>query len=67
VVTQAIVPFDPNVNTEEQRLKDPSGAPLDYAKPGDLVVLNTPVLWGAGIGAWDPRRFQLHFSIGQAF
>ncbi len=33
----------------------------------DLVVLENPVLWGAGLGPWDLRRFQLHFSIGQAF
>ena len=67
VVTQALVPWDPNVYNDKQRLKDPNGVPLDYAIPGDLVVLNKPVLWGEGIGTWDSRRFQLHFSIGQAF
>jgi len=67
VVTQAIVPFDPDKHEEEQRLMDPNGEPLPYAVPGDLTLLNTPVLWGEDLGPWDLRRFQLHFSIGQAF
>ncbi len=36
-------------------------------QPDDLVVLDTPVLYGEGLSVWSPRRFQLHLSIGQAF
>jgi outer membrane protein insertion porin family/translocation and assembly module TamA len=37
-------------------------------RPGDdVVVLDTPVSWGGGLGPWDVRRFQIHLSIGQAF
>jgi hypothetical protein len=64
VVTQAIEVFDPNVHRESQRLPPP----LDgYAAPGDLVVLNPLVPWGKDLSSLDLRRFQLHFSIGQAF
>jgi hypothetical protein len=38
-----------------------------YEESKDLVVLDTPVLFGEGIGPWSFRRFQLHLSIGQAF
>ncbi|MFH1763381.1 MAG: BamA/TamA family outer membrane protein, partial [Gemmatimonadota bacterium] len=34
---------------------------------GNLVVLDMPVLWRDHLGVFDPRRFQLHLSIGQAF
>jgi len=36
--------------------------------PGDeLILLDPKVLWGEDYGPWSLRRFQLHFSIGQAF
>jgi outer membrane protein insertion porin family len=67
VVTQAIEPFDSAKHTEDQRLKGPNGEILPYAVPGDLALLNPLVLWGEKLGPWNLRRFQLHFSIGQAF
>jgi hypothetical protein len=64
VVTQAIELFDPERHDERERLP----APYDgYAAPGDLVVLDPLVRWGQDLSSWDLRRFQLHFSIGQAF
>ncbi len=55
VVTRDLVP-DPN---------DPgSSEPV----PGEeLILLGPKVLWGEDYGPWSLRRFQLHFSIGQAF
>jgi len=67
VVTQAIVPFDSERHDERDRLTGPNGEQLPFAVPGDLVLLNNPVLWGENLGRWHLRRFQLHFSIGQAF
>jgi outer membrane protein insertion porin family/translocation and assembly module TamA len=67
VVTQAIVPYDPTVHDPDQQLTGPNGEKFPYALPGDLVVLDTSVLWREGLGPFDLRRFQLHFSIGQAF
>lgn len=43
------------------------GGPEAFEVLDELVVLKNPVLWGDGLGPWDLRRFQLHFSIGQAF
>lgn len=70
VVTSQIRPFAPD--------RDDPGDRIDIAAPGrprelvdwvvseDLALLRPPVLFGDAPGfSW--RRFQLHFSIGQAF
>ena len=64
VVTQALVPYDPAIHEQGDQLNPPYE---NYAHPGDLIVLNNKVLWEDDLGPFNPRRFQLHFSIGQAF
>jgi len=53
------------VVTERIELQ-PNSSP-GYETFDDLVVLDTPVLYGDALSAWSLRRFQLHLSIGQAF
>jgi outer membrane protein insertion porin family/translocation and assembly module TamA len=67
VVTQAVVPFDPSVHSQRERLLTRGGQETGFAVPGDLVLLQNPVLFESGLDTWSLRRFQLHFSIGQAF
>jgi len=50
-----------------QRIELMANSTPAYEVQDDLVVLDTPVLYGEGLSVWSPRRFQLHLSIGQAF
>ena len=67
VVTQALVAFDPSIHSEKDRLLTPEGADTGFAVPGDLVLLSNPIQFEERLPTWSLRRFQLHFSIGQAF
>lgn len=62
VVTQEVVPFDPAIHEDADRL-----ANLDWAKSGDLTFLANRMAWDDARGSSILRRFQFHFSIGQAF
>lgn len=70
VVTSQIRPFDPARDSESDRIYagggDGSGEFLDWVVSDDLALLDPPVLFGDDAG-FSLRRFQLHFSIGQAF
>ena len=66
VVTTDVEPYDPLVHGRNGELKDPEGQGLGYAESENLVRLNTSYLW-EDLNPWSFRRFQLHFSIGQAF
>ena len=67
VVTQAVVPYDSSIHSLRDRLLNRDGTETGFAVPGDLVLLNNPVLFESGLDTWSFRRFQLHLSIGQAF
>ncbi len=70
VVTSQIRPFVPGADVESDRIDiAPAGeAPefIDWVVSEDLAVQGLPVLFGDDPG-FSFRRFQLHFSIGQAF
>ncbi len=66
VVTARIRPFDPARDREAARLLGPDGTPIPYVRSQELGVLGPRVLWGDA-PRWSLRRFQIHFSIGQAF
>ena len=70
VVTSQIRPFAPDRDGARDRID--IGAPggpgelIDWVVSEDLAILRAPVLFGDAPGfSW--RRFQLQFSIGQAF
>ena len=70
VVTSQIRPFDPGRDTDSDRIDIGTGdGPaefIDWVVSENLALLGPPVLFGDG-GGFSLRRFQLHFSIGQAF
>ena len=70
VVTSQIHPYDPERNSESDRIYvgggDGSGEFIDWVVSEDLALLGPPVLFGDEAG-FSLRRFQLHLSIGQAF
>lgn len=70
VVTSRIRPYVAERDNEEDRIDiAPAGEPpewIDWVISEDLAILGPPVLFGDDPG-FSLRRFQLHFSIGQAF
>ena len=70
VVTSQIRPFDPSRDDDSDRINIASGdGAADYINwvvSEDLALLAARVLFGDEPG-FSLRRFQLHFSIGQAF
>ena len=70
VVTSRIRPYVPGQDAPADRIDvAPAGAPpqwIDWIVSDDLAILEPPVLFGEDSG-FSFRRFQLHFSIGQAF
>lgn len=66
VVTEQIRPFDPQTDDVQDRIRIRLGEDLeetiDWISTGQLVRLDTPVLFGA-----NDEGLQLHVSIGQAF
>ena len=70
VVTSQIRPFEPGRDSESDRIHiGPGDAPgdyIDWVVSENLALLSPPVLFGDEAG-FSLRRFQLHFSIGQAF
>lgn len=67
-VTSQIRPYDPAVDDEGARLEDPKNSQntLPFVRTRELALLSPRVLWGES-DPWSLRRFQIHFSIGQAF
>ncbi len=70
VVTSGIRPYVPGQDGAQERIDiAPTGDPpewIDWVVSEDLAVLTPTVPFGDAPGfSW--RRFQLHFSIGQAF
>jgi len=70
VVTSQIRPFFPGVDDPTDRIDiGPPNTPgefIDWVVSEDLALLGPQVLFGDDPG-FSIRRFQLHFSIGQAF
>lgn len=70
VVTSQIRPFDPERDSESDRIHvGDGGGPgefIDWVVSENLALLDPQVLFGEESG-FSLRRFQLHFSIGQAF
>ncbi len=70
VVTSRIRPYAPGRDSAEDRIDiAPAGEGpewIDWVVSEDLAILGPPVLFGDDPG-FSLRRFQLHFSIGQAF
>lgn len=69
VVTSQIRPFVPGKDDPSARIDvGASGVPepIDWVVSEDLALLVPPVLFGDDPG-FSFRRFQLHFSVGQAF
>ena len=70
VVTSRVRPFFPGVDDPTDRIDiGPPNTPgefIDWVVSEDLALLGPPVLFGDDPG-FSIRRFQLHFSIGQAF
>ena len=70
VVTSHIRPFDPGRDAQSDRIsigdRNGPGEFIDWVVSEDLALLNPRVLFGDEAG-FSLRRFQLHFSIGQAF
>ena len=70
VVTSQIRPFSPPDDDPTDRIDiGPPNAPgevIDWVVSEDLALLGPQVLFGDDPG-FSIRRFQLHFSIGQAF
>jgi len=69
VVTSQIRPFVSGEDDLSERIDiGPSGSsePIDWVVSDDLALLRSSVFFGDEPG-FSLRRFQLHFSIGQAF
>ena len=70
VVTSQIRPFVPGQDADSDRIDIGGGQGpgefIDWVVSEDLALLSPRVLFGDGAG-FSLRRFQLHFSIGQAF
>lgn len=66
VVTSQLRPYDPDRDSPTDRVRGPDGTTLPFVPSPELALLDPPVLYGDA-GPWSLRRFQLHFSIGQAF
>ena len=70
LVTSQIRPFDPVVDSESDRINiAPRGSPaelIDWVISDNLALLQPRILFGDDPG-FSFRRFQIHFSIGQAF
>lgn len=70
VVTSQIRPFDPARDADSDRINiasiGESAEYIDWVVSEDLALLGPRVLFGDEPG-FSLRRFQLHFSIGQAF
>ncbi len=70
VVTSQIRPFDPARDDESDRINIASGDDpaeyIDWVVSENLALLGPRVLFGDEPG-FSLRRFQIHFSIGQAF
>lgn len=70
VVTSQIRPFDPALDDDSDRINiapaDGAAEYIDWVVAEDLALLGPRVLFGDAPG-FSLRRFQLHFSIGQAF
>ncbi len=70
VVTSQIRPFAAGRDDAADRIDiaspDGAGEYIDWVVSEDLALLEPPVLFGDERG-FSLRRFQLHFSIGQAF
>ena len=70
VVTSQIRPFASGRDDAADRIDiaspDGAGEYIDWVVSEDLALLEPPVLFGDERG-FSLRRFQLHFSIGQAF
>ncbi len=70
VVTSQIRPYDPSADSEADRIDiAEAGEPseyVDWVVSQNLAVLSPRVLFGGDAG-FSLRRFQVHFSIGQAF
>ncbi len=65
VVTTGLRPYDPQQDTVADELVV-GGNRIPWVRSRDLAVLNPQVFYGE-TPALSLRRFQLHFSIGQAF
>ena len=65
-VTTQIRPYDPDRDEEGARLQGPDGEILDWVRSDELAILQPTVEYGEA-DPWSLGRFQLHFSIGQAF
>ena len=65
VVTSQLRPFDPSRDDPNDRVDGPFGK-LDFVRSDELALLRRRVRFGES-GPWSIDRFQLHFSIGQAF
>lgn len=65
VVTTGLRPFDPQQDTAADQLIV-GGTQIPWVRSRDLAVLDPQVFYGE-TPALSLRRFQLHFSIGQAF
>ncbi len=66
VVTSLLRPWVAGTDAEEDRVTGPEGERLDWVRIEDLALLEQRVPFGVRDG-FSFRRFQLHFSIGQAF
>ncbi|MXW17820.1 MAG: BamA/TamA family outer membrane protein [Gemmatimonadetes bacterium] len=70
VVTSQIRPFDPSRDDDSDRINiapgDGQAEYIDWVVSDNLALLDPRVLFGDEPG-FSLRRFQLHFSIGQAF
>ena len=69
VVTSQIRPFVAGQDDPSDRIDvglPGAAAPIDWVVSEDLALLDPAVLFGADPG-FSFRRFQLHFSLGQAF
>lgn len=66
VITSGLRAFDPDRDAPGDRLQAPDGTALDWVPVADLALLDPRYRLEDDPGfSW--RRFQLHFSIGQAF
>jgi outer membrane protein insertion porin family/translocation and assembly module TamA len=63
VVTSQIRPFDSALDSDSERVTTSQG---DFVVVDALALLQPPVRFGEDLG-FSLRRFQIHFSIGQAF
>lgn len=66
VVTSQVRPFDPARDDEDDRLRGPDGERIEYVSADELALLEPRVTFEDD-APWSLGRFQLHFSIGQAF